>query len=101
MAGGLDCLKVDGKLNPPAATLQNCLKFSHDCKYLSLLCDFGLTTVIEIKDKTSLIPRGVVLKTLKHDSETLEGHTWSSDDEIYAVLSQKAYIYMKTKSGTK
>ncbi|KAK3717914.1 hypothetical protein QZH41_008317 [Actinostola sp. cb2023] len=96
MAGGLDVMMVDYNLYPPAASLQNCLKFSHSYEYLGILCDFGFTTILKVNDKP---PRfeGVVCKTLKHDNETLEGQAWSSDDQVYAVLSQKAYLYMVEK----
>ncbi|XP_031568271.1 uncharacterized protein LOC116302976 [Actinia tenebrosa] len=99
MAGGLDSqhklLQIKEKLRFATTSLQNCLNFSHDCKYLSLLCDFGEAIIIKIEESnisTSL--QGIIYKKLEHgNGETLEGQSWSPDDGIYAVLGNKAYLY--------
>jgi hypothetical protein len=54
MAGCLDFhnpLNISGKLKPPTASLQNCLKCSHDYRYFSLLCDFGIATIVQVEGK--------------------------------------------------
>lgn len=46
--------KVDGKLYPAAASLQNCLRFSNNCQYLSILCDFGFTVILKVNGERIL-----------------------------------------------
>lgn len=54
MAGGNDlavsvsCARI---LEAASPSLQNCVKFSNNGKYFSVLCDFGIVSVCELKGK--------------------------------------------------
>jgi hypothetical protein len=58
----------------------------------------GLAFFMLVREsESSMLPQASIYKTLKHgDGETLEGQSWSPDDEIYAVLGHKAYMYQVT-----
>ena len=52
MAGKGDAMidvSLNGTLEPASPSLQNCIKYSSTGKYFSVLCDFGVALILEIK----------------------------------------------------
>ena len=52
MAGKGDAVinvSLNGTLEPASPSLQNCIKYSSTGKYFSVLCDFGVALILEIK----------------------------------------------------
>ena len=44
-----------GILEPASPSLQNCIKFSNSGSYFSVLCDFGVVCVCDLKGKRFII----------------------------------------------
>ena len=48
-------VSCDGILEPASPSLQNCIKFPNNGSYFSVLCDFGVVCVCELKGKRIII----------------------------------------------
>ncbi|XP_020607680.1 uncharacterized protein LOC110046328 [Orbicella faveolata] len=86
------CVSFDGILEPASPSLQNCIKFSKSGRYLSALCDFGVVSICQLTEVGEDFKVVLVKRLTFGKGELLEGHAWSSDDQIFAVAGYKIYL---------
>ncbi|KAL9953442.1 hypothetical protein ACROYT_G040863 [Oculina patagonica] len=92
MAGDIVSVGFDGILEPASPSLQNCIKFSSSGRLFSVLCDFGVVCICELTEIGDSFKVVLVKRLAYSKGELLEGHAWSSDDQIFAVAGCKIYL---------
>ncbi|XP_067030021.1 uncharacterized protein [Acropora muricata] len=100
MSEGTDSATVvfcEGIFDAASPSLQNCFRFSSSGKYLSFLCDFGSVSVGELKETSNKLTFTAIKKLRFGKGELLEGHAWSSDDQVFAVAGCKIYLFQVFK----
>lgn len=85
-------VSVNGALEPASPSLQNCIKYSSTGKYFSVLCDFGTVLILELKELGDSFQAVITKKLSFSKGELLEGHAWSTDDEIFAVAGYRIHL---------
>lgn len=61
------------------------------------MCDFGSVSVGELKETGNNLTFTAIKKLSFGKGELLEGHAWSSDDQVFAVAGCKIYLFQVSK----